>query len=221
MPRIFLLLFFSWTFQSVTAQIGSVELQDKPFVINVPKDTSIWNQLEANHLFRTLSQQEQWFFYWANWLRKDPARFYKVVVRSFLKQFPEANTRDLIGLDQQLFQIKAPLPPFMPDSGLFQMSRIHAIDLNRQQNELSHTSSSGKSFEERIKAAGDYNCAGENVYYGVADPLVALTLLLIDYGVPGRGHRLNLLSSEFERLGLSFISISENTALIVQDFACK
>ena len=221
MRIIIILLVFTVSTSSAFSQIGSVNLEDKPFVFQIEKDTSIWNRLERNSLFAALDQQEQWFFYWTNWFRKDPARFYRLVIRSFLKQFPEANNQDLKGLDQQLIQIRNPLPLFIPDSGLMQMSRIHALDLANRDGAISHTSASGKSFSDRLNQVGWYNCAAENVYQGSVESLKALVLLVIDYGVPGKGHRLNLLDPTFERMGVSFAPTHSNTGIIVQDFACK
>ncbi|MFY7879757.1 MAG: CAP domain-containing protein [Lacibacter sp.] len=220
--RIFIILFIiTLSTSSAFSQIGFVDLEDKPFVFQIETDTIIWNKLERNPLFTALDPQEQWFFYWTNWFRKDPARFYRVVIRSFLKQFPEANNQDVKGLDLQLNQIRNPLPLFIPDSGLIEMSRIHALDLAKRNGTISHTSASGKSFSDRLNQVGWYNCAAENVYQGSVESLKALVLLIIDYGVPGKGHRLNLLDPTFERMGVSIAPIASNSIILVQDFACK
>jgi uncharacterized protein YkwD len=113
------------------------------------------------------------------------------------------------------------LPVLLPDNGLVQMAEIHSDDLVKRGSIISHRSSNGKDFVQRIRDAGFYRCGAENIYVGAYDPLEALIALLVDYGVPDKGHRMNLLDSRFGKMGISFPSINQKRGLLVQDFACQ
>ncbi len=200
---------------------GVIVLQDKPFVYSNHRDTSVWNQLSANTTFNTLSTPEKEFFYWNNLMRKNPSLFGETVLKEFLLQFPEANSAEAKSLLSDLKQTKPQLSFLVPEEGLIKMARLHAADIKKRGGIISHQSSSGKGFVERIKEAGAYRCGAENVFVGTPDPLSALILLLIDKGVRDKGHRKNLLDPTFNLMGASFVETGKNKAVLVQDFGCK
>lgn len=200
---------------------GVIVLQDKPFVYKDNRDTAVWNRLMANSAFRSLSTMEQEFFYWSNLMRKNPAGFSEAVVKEFLIQFPEANSAEARSLITDLKQVKAALPFFLPDEGLIRMAKTHAADLKNRGGIISHQSSSGKSFVDRIKEIGGYRCGAENVFVGTPQALDALILLLIDKGVRDKGHRKNLLDQNFTLMGASLVETGKGKAILVQDFGCK
>lgn len=200
---------------------GSIVLQDKPFVFNETKDTSIWNKLGSNPSFKSLSAAEQDFFYWTNLFRKNPAVFNNKVIKEFLKQFPEAVSASSRSLQVELSKVKTELPLLTPDFGLNKMATEHANDLKKRNAVLSHQSAAGKNFVQRIKEAGNYRCGAENLFWGSPSPLEALVLLLIDEGVKDKGHRRNLFDPSFTLMGISTLSISPKKALVVQEFGCK
>lgn len=199
---------------------GTLILKDKPFVYNKAVDSSLWNELARNELFGSLSVVEQKGFYWTNYFRKAPRRFFDEVIREFVRQFPEANTVEVKELGNEVSKLNKILPVLYPDKGLLSLSAAHSADLIKRGSIISHKSSSGKDFGQRMNEAGLYRCGGENIYVGTSDPLEALITLLLDHGVPDRGHRKNLLDPRFGKMGLSFPSVSENHGLLVQDFAC-
>jgi len=215
------LLFISFlSIASVKAQ-GTLTLQDKPFVFDRTLDKALWQKLMAEKGFSALGENEQRMFYWTNYFRKEPSRFYNQVIKEFLRQFPEANTSEIKTLERDIKKAKSSLPILLPDNGLVQMAEIHSADLVRQGSIISHSSSNGKDFVHRIRDAGLYRCGAENIYVGAYDPLEALIALLVDYGVPDKGHRMNLLDPRFGRMGISFPSINQKRGLLVQDFACQ
>ncbi|HLO37219.1 MAG TPA: CAP domain-containing protein, partial [Lacibacter sp.] len=87
-------------------------------------------------------------------------------------------------------------------------------------NIISHNSSNGKSFAQRLQEAGKYACGAENVYVGSNKALESLITLLIDNGVPDKGHRMNLLDPRYGRMGVSLQNTGSGKGLLVQDFAC-
>lgn len=216
----FLLLIFFFSITAAKAQ-GTLTLQDKPFIYDRTLDKDLWQKLIAEKGFSDLGKNEQLTFYWTNYFRNDPTRFFNRVIKEFIKQFPEANTPEIRTLERDIKNAKSFLPVLLPDNGLMQMAEVHATDLVRRGSIISHTSSIGKGFVQRIRDAGLYKCGAENIYVGAYDPLEALIALLVDYGVPDKGHRMNLLDSRFGKMGISFPLINQRRGLLVQDFACQ
>ena len=200
---------------------GVIVLQEKPFVYKPVRDTAVWNQLVSTVRFVNLPTMEQDFFYWTNLMRKNPARFGETVLQEFLNQFPEANSADARSLTADLKKAEKNLPFLYPDHGLFAMALAHSTDLKGRNGIISHQSSSGKDFVQRIKEAGQYRCGAENIFVGTPEALEALILLLIDKGVNNKGHRKNLLDPTFNLMGASFMELNNKKAVLVQEFGCK
>jgi uncharacterized protein YkwD len=207
-------------FSAGAAAQGSVTLQAKVFAYNPPRDTLVWNWLERQPGFAGLSLYEQQAFYWTNVMRRNPSRFFETAIRSFLQQFPEANTREVQDLEQDMKKAPASLPMLAPDAALRRMATAHANDLKNRGGIISHQSATGKGFAQRIKEYGTFRCGAENIYVGSNDPLEALIILLIDHNVPNKGHRINLLHPAYGRMGVGWQQLKDGRALLVQEFAC-
>jgi uncharacterized protein YkwD len=77
----------------------------------------------------------------------------------------------------------------------------HQRDLTINPN-LSHTGSNGSTTGDRITKHGQWlGSIGENIDYGNYSARDIIIHLLVDDGVPSRGHRINLLSPSFELVG--------------------
>ena len=199
---------------------GILTLTDKPFDFKHEYDTALLNKLVANSYYNSLSVNEKDLFYWTNYFRQDPKRFYEKVVLEFLKQFPEAKSAYTRSLETDIRKAPATLSLLIPDKGLLGTTKAHASDLIKRGSVISHNSSNGMSFSQRLQGAGRYTCGAENIYVGTSKALESLITLLIDNGVPDKGHRMNLLDPKFERMGISFQSVGPGKGLLVQDFAC-
>jgi len=217
--QLYVLLLFFLPVQ-LAAQ-GYLTLQDKPFTFSHSIDQGVWGWLEQQPGFTGLAKDQQLMYYWTNLFRKDPKAFHESVVKEFLRQFPEANTPAAKSLEKDIATLKGPLPYLAPDAGLLQMSRLQAKDLAGRNGVISHTSSDGKNFNQRIKEAGRYTCGAENVFSGSGNPLEALILLLIDHGVPNKGHRLNLMDPMYTLMGTSSAPFKGSRSVWVQDFGCR
>lgn len=215
------LLLLLFCFTTMCSAQGVIVLQDKPFVYKPVRDTAVWNRLVSSQGFAGLSEMEQDFFYWTNLMRKNPGQFSEYALQEFLRQFPEANSIDSRSLTADLKRVQTNLPFLNPDQGLFVMASTHATDLKGRNGIISHQSSTGKDFVQRIKEAGKYRCGAENVFVGTPEALEALILLLIDKGVKDKGHRKNLLDPTFTLMGASFKEMNNKKAVLVQDFGCK
>jgi uncharacterized protein YkwD len=63
---------------------------------------------------------------------------------------------------------------------------------------MGHTGTDGSSPFDRMDRYGSWlSTAGENIAYGPNDPIEIVMGLFIDDGVPGRGHRTNILKPDF------------------------
>lgn len=204
---------------SVLAQ-GEIVLQDKPFSYKAPVDSALWATLKTSPTFPTLSNEQKWMFYWTNLFRRDPLLFFNSVIRPFLDQFPEANTAEAISLEADV-QSVGTLPVLFPDHGLNTMARLHAKDMAARNGIITHTSSSGKQFAQRLREAGRYHCGAENVFSGSQAALEALIILLLDHGVPDKGHRANLLDPTYTIMGTATAIIKPGRYVWVQDFGCR
>ena len=200
---------------------GTMQLEDKPFISRQARESAVDSFLTSFKSFKNYSPEEQDFFYWVNALRSNPVAFKEQIIEPFLVSFPEANTNYskslLIDLTHQ-----EPLPLVEPNAQLTKATQQHAYDLVRNQKGISHSSSDGRNFQQRMKDAGITKCAGENILEGNKDALKAIIMLLIDQGVPEKGHRRALLNSSFNLMGCSILAKSTgDDHILVQLFSCR
>lgn len=95
-----------------------------------------------------------------------------------------------------------PLHPLVPKKGLTLCARDHLRD-QAGTGETGHEGSDGSNTFTRMNRYGKWNTsAGENISYGNSEARKIVTTLLIDDGVPSRGHRKNLLNRSFNFIGV-------------------
>jgi len=216
-----LLLFFFLSIGSSVFGQGVLTLRDKPFDYKPVIDSALYKSISVANYFSLLSQTERESLYWLNYFRQNPRRFWNTVMKEFLVQFPEAKSSYTRSLEADIMKAPQALPLLMPDSGLFRMATTHAADLKNRKGIISHTSSDGRNFVQRIQAAGRYTCGAENIFNGSFNGLESLIALLIDQGVPDKGHRLNILDPKFQLVGVSFLPLPSGKGMLVQVFACR
>ncbi len=94
-----------------------------------------------------------------------------------------------------------------PDSGIYAAARKHADDQNDHNWQLMHTGSDGSKPWDRIRnfspqmSFGNENIAGSS---GRATPRSIVIQLLVDDGIPGYGHRYNLLDPQWTHVACSW-----------------
>lgn len=112
-----------------------------------------------------------------------------------------------------------PVVPLLPSRALYLSAKDHAIDMGRTGN-TGHNGTDGSSMSARINRYGSWGGGiSENCSYGYSDPLGIVLQLLIDDGVPSRGHRKNILNGNSRFVGLSIQSHTRYRYNCVQDFA--
>ena len=110
----------------------------------------------------------------------------------------EENVKALNTLIDDLKKLKK-LSILLPDSGIYLAAKKHAADQHAHDWKLLHTGSDGSSPWDRIKlfspamGGGNENIGGR---YGYASctPRDMVLQLLVDSGIPGYGHRYNILN---------------------------
>ncbi len=167
-----------------------------------------------------LSPEESMVLGYINELRANPKQFFRKYVLDYSKSDPRIDPSYVQSLESDLAQLDS-LPLLVPSGGLEQVARFMSRDLAHSGGKrLSHVSSGGLSFEERM-ARIHTPCAGENLYSGVnRSPLQMVLDLLIDWRVPDLGHRKNLLNPAYERIGIAISPWGNGGEVLATDFSC-
>lgn len=96
-----------------------------------------------------------------------------------------------------------PLDTLRPSRGLSLAAKDHAEDQG-ETSETGHTGRDGSSPFDRIERYGLWlSTAGENIDYGNDDARRIVLSLIIDDGVPSRGHRKNIFNPQFKAAGIA------------------
>ena len=113
----------------------------------------------------------------------------------------------------------APRPVLQPSAALSRAARDHVRD-SGPGGRLGHAGSDGSSPRDRIERHGQWQHRfGENIAYGISDAREIVIQLLIDDGVPDRGHRRNILEPGFRVVGTHFGPHAQYERMLVMDFA--
>ncbi|MDR0998958.1 MAG: hypothetical protein LBL70_07810, partial [Treponema sp.] len=92
-----------------------------------------------------------------------------------------------------------------PERGLSFAAKDHVIDQSRT-GQTGHNGSDRSTPEIRMKRYGTFSSSwtlGENIAYGETTGRDIVCGLLIDDGVPSRGHRTNIMNRAFAQTGVS------------------
>jgi uncharacterized protein YkwD len=135
----------------------------------------------------------------------------------------EEELKALSALITDLKKIKR-LPVLQPDSGIYSAAQKHAKDQDAHEWKLMHTGSDGSSPWDRIThfspsmSFGNENIAGRGGM--TATPRDFVIQLLVDSGIPGYGHRYNMLDPQWTH-GACVIKNFGGMDWCIQDFGVK
>jgi uncharacterized protein YkwD len=111
-----------------------------------------------------------------------------------------------------------PLPALEPSRGLSLAARAHVED--QQDGAMGHTGSDGSRPWDRIDRHGTWQGeVAENIAYGGHSARAAVSQLIIDDGVPDRGHRDNIFNPEYRFVGVACGRHARFERMCVMDFA--
>lgn len=215
--KLFLLLLLPTTLFS--QHVGSTLIESKELPSLPPKVDSIESYINKFSSSSALTSTEREWFYWTNYSRSNPRRFWDSVVSLIIKSFPTLKNSYSASLQKDLYNSTS-LPLLKPNKNLATVSKAFAKEMAASNALPSHTSPSGLTFSNRMAVAGIKTCAGENISFGPSNPLMMLVLLYIDQGVPELGHRKTLLNPAYTEMGIGISSYPDHSVMVIQDFSC-
>lgn len=111
------------------------------------------------------------------------------------------------------------LPPLTGSTGL-SSAASELVKTQSRTGSVGHAYIRNERLGKRIERHGNWKSSvAENIIYGPAGPRGMVMQLIIDDGVPGRGHRSNLFSRSFRKVGVSCGSHPVFESMCVMDFA--
>lgn len=215
----FLLLAFLFPALAFSQHMGTTSLDFKGMPTLPAIDVNVNGFLSQYSETNSLTTIQKEWFYWTNYSRTNPRRFWDSIVSPLIKAYPTLNIANAKSLKDDLYNACS-LPMLAPSLLLDKTANSLAKDLAARKASPSHTSPSGITFQDRMKSAGIKRCAGENISFGPWNSILMLVLLYIDEGVQDTGHRKSLLNAEYQEMGIGVGAYPNNNFLIVQDFGC-
>ena len=219
MPKALLVAVLLFYVGSVAAQLSEVELEVRPVPTPFTRDKAILEWNRSFHAFASMNTREQECLYWVNLARKSPQFFCDSVLNPILQAFPNLRGRESAALRKDLLAAGS-LAMFSPHALLNKTSRAHATDIARQKTPISHSSTNGNSFADRMRLSGINTCAGENISLGNQGVLLSVVLLYLDMNLTPAAHRQTLLSKQYRQIGLGCVDYDADNFFLVQDFSC-
>jgi uncharacterized protein YkwD len=127
----------------------------------------------------------------------------------------------LVAVDEAIkfLQTVKPLTPLTFSQGLYLAAQSHVKDQSSSGG-IGHKGSDSMLVEQRVKPFGTWQGGiGENITYGDDSARERVLTWLVDDGVPSRGHRRRLLSSDYNVAGISCGSHPEFNTMCVLTLA--
>ena len=114
---------------------------------------------------------------------------------------------------------QAPLPPFTLSAGLSRAAADHAADQGKT-GQTGHSGSDRSTMRQRVERYSAWQkTIGENIAYGAESARDVIIQLIVDDGVPSRGHRVNIFNPDFLVVGIAFGPHPKFRTICVQNFA--
>lgn len=112
---------------------------------------------------------------------------------------------------------QTPLPPLAPDPILRRAAADHVADQGPR-GDVGHYGSDGSRFTDRIARHGGPESGGENISYGAEGGEAVVIQLIVDDGVPDRGHRVNIYRPGYVTAGAACGPHARYRYMCVVDF---
>lgn len=167
-----------------------------------------------------------------NKLRADPARYAEEYIAPLAKKFdkkilyypgdnPLLTNEGVSAVNEcvRVLKRQQPLPLMYPSEGLSRAARDHVKDQSKS-GKTGHTGGDRSTMRNRVERYGEWQSSiAENIAYGAKTAQQIVVYLLIDDGVPDRGHRKNFLTPGFSKVGVATGGHPQYGFMSVMDFA--
>ncbi|MFY9150818.1 MAG: CAP domain-containing protein [Prolixibacteraceae bacterium] len=179
-----------------------------------------------------LSDLEKEVIYELNKVRSNPKQFAEEYLEELRASFegktfiypgrtPVNSVEGVFPLNECIQALKKtePVSILKPAEGLARAASILAED-QMKHGGIGHISRNGASPKNRIERFGHWDiCSSEDITYGSFEARQIVIALLIDDGVPDRGHRKNILNECSHFVGVSFGGHPSYQSMCVIDYA--
>ncbi len=151
-------------------------------------------------------------------LARTHPRQYAAILAGRMRDLPGADDRAVTEAESFLMR-QQPLDPLQSIPALVMTAREH-VEEQGATGGTGHRGPDGRGPWARMAKWGHWTgSAGENICYGYSDARSIVATLIVDQGVPGRGHRHNIFSPDFKVAGAACGPHARYGAMCVIDFA--
>lgn len=202
MHRIYLLLFLALPLQ-LTAQSNPWSEWEADVVVSL--------NTASNSEY--LNEEEKKVILFMNMARFNGSLFDQTFLQIYIEENQLGKSSYVRSLKRDLNKLSS-LPPLMPEEDLTSVAQGHA----QKSGEKGTTGHSG--FKNRFNPlmGNPYNHVGENCSYGYEKAIDIVISLLIDEGIKELGHRHNILSPDFNSIGVAIRPHKTYRVNCVMDF---
>ena len=193
-----------------------------------------WNQPMLNTAAHAnyLNQFEKQVILELNKVRLNPAKYAEDYLAKLLNAYDgklltfddaipirtQEGKRALLECIRELKKTQA-LPILSPSPGLSQAAKLLVVD-QQKSGKVGHIGEKGSNPQSRVEQFGNWTDGlAENITYGSNSPQQVVINLLIDDGVPNRGHRKNILNKTFKTIGVAAGSHPKYKKMCVMEMA--
>ncbi|MDR1976349.1 MAG: CAP domain-containing protein [Campylobacteraceae bacterium] len=169
-----------------------------------------------------------------NKARSDPKKYAQLYIKPRLERFKSlayeedgelpTQTKEGIKAVQECYDAMmraSAVPLLYPSRALFKAAKEHTSDQEKS-GRLGHEGSDKSSPIDRMsKYLSGFSIAAENIAYGPNSAKAIVAGLLIDDGVPTRGHRETILNTDYNLVGVSVGRHPQYGTMCVSDFVKK
>lgn len=135
-------------------------------------------------------------------------RLYRTTLRGLVSYTPGRNERMMTkegaaAVDEAIAFLEQQAPmPALADSGVLGKAASALMEEQARTGSIGHGSSYGRGPGARALAVGGGDAVSETIAYGYRDPAAVVHQLIVDDGVPDRGHRVLIFAQQFRFAGV-------------------
>jgi hypothetical protein len=154
-----------------------------------------------------------------NFARTHPQAYAGVLDEEYRRQGGRIQDPQAYGEAVDFLARQKPLAPLAPNAALADAASSF-VSVQGAEGGFGHVASDGASLGERLRRHGTYAMLmAEDISYGYVTAREVVTQLIVDPGVPDRGHRANIFDPALRQAGIACGPHRTYRAMCVVDFA--